>query len=367
MNPKRRWARCWPPIFLAAVIVATNLGLRDRRRDLLPEAPLEAAQDIPPTLTLIQVGLGGFRGLLVDLLWLRASILKERNQFVELVQLSEWITILDPYAAEAWSYHAWNMAYNVSIMLRRPEDRWRWVRHGISLLRDRGLRYNPTEAALYYELGWLFQHKIGSHHDRAHGYYKCALAAEIAPWLTAEGRLPDPPEPATVTALREKLGLRAERMRAIEQRFGALDWRLPESHALYWAWLGLSLNDRRRDRALRRMIYHSLRDSVDAGRLVEYDLETQTWITAPNPDLIPATAAFFEESLERHPGAGMGGPYARFLARAIHLAQKTGDSALAREMYAKLTRECARRGLQPPAFETVAAGDFSHPVFAVAP
>ena len=64
--------------------------------------------------------------------------------------------------------------------MRRPEDRVRWVAHGIALLRDRGIPANPHNARLYRDLAWFFQHKIGGDDDSAHLAYKLVLATGMA-------------------------------------------------------------------------------------------------------------------------------------------------------------------------------------------
>ena len=114
-----------------------------------------ALQDAPPLVVFTTVALGGFRGLLADFLWLRVSYLQDEGRYVELVQLSDWITKMEPQCTEIWAFHAWNMAYNVSVMMPNDEDRWRWVRNGLQLLRDEGIQYNPGDPQLYWELGGI--------------------------------------------------------------------------------------------------------------------------------------------------------------------------------------------------------------------
>ncbi|NIP97324.1 MAG: hypothetical protein GWO24_29370, partial [Akkermansiaceae bacterium] len=53
------------------------------------------------------------------------------------------------------------------------------MNHGIHLLRDQGLQYNPGSAKLYWELGWLFQHKLGADFDTAHLHYKREWASDM--------------------------------------------------------------------------------------------------------------------------------------------------------------------------------------------
>jgi hypothetical protein len=84
------------------------------------------------------------------------------------------------------------MAYNISVATHTADERWGWVNKGISLLRDKGIAYNPKAVPLYRELGWLYFHKIGQSLDDMHWYYKVRLALE---WQEALGA---PTEGATM-------------------------------------------------------------------------------------------------------------------------------------------------------------------------
>ena len=149
---------------------------------LIVDKPLENA---PPSLAFATVALGAFRGLIVDILWLRADQLKEEGKFFDAKQLAEWITLLQPRFTAVWNFHAWNMAYNISVAIpaSRPQERWQWVKNGYELLRDRGIEKNPRSIALYQELAWIFQHKIGGVTDDVHKYYKLQLYHSMKPLL----------------------------------------------------------------------------------------------------------------------------------------------------------------------------------------
>ncbi|NIP27008.1 MAG: hypothetical protein GWN67_22050 [Phycisphaerae bacterium] len=144
---------------------------------------LDRPENIPPSLAFATVATGAFRGLLVDVLWIRADNLKEQGQFFDAKQLAEWITILQPRFATVWEFQAWNMAYNISVTIpaTRPDQRWRWVKNGYELLRDKGIEKNPRSILLYRELARTFQHKIGGISDDAHRYYKLQLALAMEP------------------------------------------------------------------------------------------------------------------------------------------------------------------------------------------
>lgn len=138
-------------------------------------------ENAPPSLAFATVAMGAFRGLIVDILWMRADTLKQEGKFFDAKQLAEWITTLQPRFAAVWDFHAWNMAYNISVAIpnTQPEERWRWVQNGYELLRDRAIEINPRSIQLYRSLAWIFQHKIGGVSDDAHRYYKRELALSI--------------------------------------------------------------------------------------------------------------------------------------------------------------------------------------------
>ena len=177
--------------FVLAAALLTVAGMQldyinSQRKEmkLITNEPLENA---PPSLAFATVAMGAFRGLVVDILWMRADNLKDQGQFFDAKQLAEWITILQPRFASVWEFHAWNMAYNISVALpaTEPEQRWQWVKNGYELLRDKGIPKNPKSILLYREMARIFQHKIGAVSDDAHKYYKLQLVEAMEPLLGA--------------------------------------------------------------------------------------------------------------------------------------------------------------------------------------
>jgi hypothetical protein len=262
----------------------------------------------PPVLQFTTVALGGFRGLIANILWVRATELQDEDKFFEMVQLADWITKLEPHFVQVWLVQAWNMAYNISVKFPEPADRWRWVQRGIELLRDDGLRYNPDEPLIYRELGWFFQHKMGQNLDDAHLFYKGAWVKEMQKVLGDTG----PPKwdelisPATEEAkkrsalLREKFKMDPRKMKEVHERYGPLEWRLPEAHAIYWASLGLDKTKGKQDLiVLRRVIYQSMQLAFHRGRLVFVKGGENEVLTLQNLEIIPKTNAAYEEAIEQ--------------------------------------------------------------------
>jgi hypothetical protein len=327
---------------------------------LIINKPLENA---PPSLAFATVAMGAFRGLVVDILWLRADRLKEQGQFFDAKQIAEWITALQPRFASVWEFHGWNMAYNISVAMpaSQPQERWRWVKNGYELLRDEGIVLNPKSMPLYRELARIFQHKIGGVTDEAHKYYKLQLALSMEALLgSADGEffkalaeapkqfeeiIKDPNIAQFIAALKDadktfnddggfvsnyltlrqnpkmfkseafkvidifrgtkalkKFDIFAKAyhlqnvwkldpvlMQEINQTYGPaewddpnnhlpLDWRHPDTHAIYWAVLGLktagkegfSVGEANTDRT----VGHSLQNLFYGGKIFIYDIPT---------------------------------------------------------------------------------------------
>lgn len=249
-------------ILFALAGAASRLLLAARDRDGLTQAP--AIDNLPPEAAFTTIALGGFRGILADLLWMRAGRLQDEGRFFELAQLSDWIARLQPRSPAIWAYHAWNLAYNIPALLPDPADRWRWVQTGLSLLRDDGMALNPGSARLHRELAWLYIHKLGTDDDSSAPYYRARFAEAPPP-------LPDP-------------ALQA----ALDARFTPLDWTTPQAHAIYWATAGLPFaRTDFDDLALRRIVYQALFQLLASG----------------HPQYRLPTLAYLRETATRHPTA----------------------------------------------------------------
>ena len=314
----------------------------------------------PPLVAFTTMALGSFRGLIADLLWLRAASLQEDKNYFEMVQLASWITKLQPRFAGATAYLAWNMAYNISVTCSLWQDRWYWVWEGIKLIRDEALLYNPGAPRLYWELAVIFQQKMGNVLDNASYYYKARLATEMEAIITLEPRwelwstMPytvdgfmkmfpaDDPvwkaanragladyaalsdnfrsnsvlpaklvEALNDTAKAEKLDaalrtvwlhdkyrLRADFVHKLNQEYGSLDWRLPEAQAIYWASEGIRITGH--DMQCSRIIATSLQEMMRAGRILWTHQEGYRYlIIAPNLDIVMSAIRTYDWAYDK--------------------------------------------------------------------
>ncbi len=151
-----------------------NTIRRDRQLVINPET----IAGLPPGIALLSKT-GTFRALAIDWASIRLERLKEEGKTYEALQLHETVCALAPRYPKLWAYAAWNMAYNISVSQFTPEARWKWVRNGIEILRDKGIVYNPRSVTLYKELAWTYWNKIGDFLDDEHWNYKRALAVDM--------------------------------------------------------------------------------------------------------------------------------------------------------------------------------------------
>lgn len=176
-------------ICIAGIAAAGNLLPRiietsDKHALRYTDVSIEGA----PPFVAIGTAIGTLRGIIVDYLWIKVNLMKERGLFYEVMADAELITKLQPRFAAVWAFHGHNMAYNISVATHTQEERWEWVNAGIRLVRNQGLRYNPNNLELHRELAFWFAHKIEGVADDAHLYYKTEFCRE---WHYLLGQPPE--------------------------------------------------------------------------------------------------------------------------------------------------------------------------------
>src|SRR6185295_17755845 len=104
--------------------------------------------------------------------------------------------------------------------------------------------------------------------------------------------------------LRETYKMDPDFMQTVNDRYGPLEWRLPEAHAIYWAALGLEHARMHPEKVkpedlimLRRVIYQSMQMSFQRGRLVVNPF-LQEFEFGPNLDIIPKANSAYEQAME---------------------------------------------------------------------
>ena len=208
--------------FLALLSVGLQFALRAARPASAP-AMTEGAL----------AAFGGLRSIVAEVVWFRADRLQDEGRYVELAQLASTLSYLEPHTPEVWSYAAWNLAYNISIMMPTHEDRWRWVYAAICLIRDKGLMLNPTESELYRELAWLFELKLGTNLDAAAPVYRAKWRETV--------------EDVARRNAWEELRMDRKVMDEVTKAYDMPDVADPMFSAVYWAHIGRGVSKKKED------------------------------------------------------------------------------------------------------------------------
>jgi hypothetical protein len=412
---------------LSAAILAVR-GRMDRIRTEQQLISAAAVENAPPVVAFTTVALGSFRGLVADMLWLRARRMQDEGNYFEMVQLASWIVKLQPKFTGATAYLAWNMAYNISVTFNGFDDRWRWVQRGIELIRDEALLYNPDDPELFKELGWIYQHKLGQEMDDANRYYKVQLArqmlevlgeypadwaalaatprdeeglrwewgedsalwrilaesnlelkqlealfreqnalpGEIAEALAKEGLAAGVTNYLRARWLRQRHKLDPARLSALDQRYGALDWRLPEAHAIYWASRGLEVAEDGKNIACERMIFQSLSNAFRGGRMIWLE-DAGTLEITPNINLVDAVNEKYVDAMAKFENnTSIKAGYENFVIDAVVTLYSFGREEKAGEYYGILRemfdRRKYRRSVDEFALQEL-AGDISEATY----
>lgn len=359
----------------------------------------DIAENAPPLVAFTTVALGSFRGVAADMLWLYSQRMQDEGNYFEMYQLASWIVKLQPRFTGATAYLAWNMAYNISVTFSGFDERWRWVQRGIELIRDEALLYNPGDPELYKELGWIYQHKVGQELDDANRYYKLMLAREMTMVLGGYpvdwAEMADSPDtvpaldkrllggadlesllaasrsdlralektfrsnggklPEAVAGhleetgnldlvkrflhvrwLKQRLKLDPQRLHRLSEKYGDLDWRLPEAHAVYWATLGLNTDNDMVNVACERMIFQSLSNAFRGGRIA-YMGSLETLEITPNVKVVDAVNQQYLDSIGQHgDNSSFLSGYRNWLIDAIVTLHIFGDEKKAADYQRKL-------------------------------
>lgn len=176
-------------VFLGASGVVSTTIAESSGKHRLVYADTASENDRPEVA--VGIAMGAFRGVFVNMLWIRANRLQEEGKYYEAIELAETITKLQPRFPRVWVFQAWNLAYNISVATQTAEERWQWVDAGVRLLREKGIPQNPNDMLIHKELAWIFLHKIQGVTDDANQYYKRKVAEE---WTVLLGP-PPPPGP----------------------------------------------------------------------------------------------------------------------------------------------------------------------------
>ncbi len=326
---------------------ALNIQLSSRtQRDLPAELPAFSTTATPA----VNLLLGGFRGILADWLWLRVVFLQDQGRYLELVQLAEWITALQPQFPDVWILQSWNLAYNVSVLMPSPVERWRWIEHGIGILRQRAAPATGNHPRICAETAWVLMHKIGGRSDDFSDAYKFYWFDKTAPLLREGGHLPDNLEPVA-----QSFGLPAVFLASFDARFGPLDWRHPLTHAAAWSFLGFSLHPDQQGAVMaQRLFAQAMRSLLFHGTL-SIEPSTGHMLFEPDFDRVPGMLEAYAMAQDADVRFLIPDVYRQTLERTVGFLAARDRLPQAREVFQTLQSRFPEADSVRAGFEALAA------------
>lgn len=398
---KNKWGDTRPgtkAVWLIAVALAVLLWLNQ----ILALAPAKGkaqaleGSGLPPTLAVTTIALGPLRGFIANGLWWRIIEQQDAGNYFEIIQLAEWITVLQPHNPKVWTYQAWNMAFNICAEFPDPESRWKWIYKALCLLVDEGLDKNPGNQTIKNEIANIFASKIGSHTELGQQLFKrnwAALMARYMPdgsqanlkaladapstqaellrfpavaalvdgerelglnllhpnvppterWTAKQRRLLEASTESKVAfarvsmfflaaELRSKFKLDPKRMLYIDQQYGPFDWRLPQAYVAYWA-ATCGFQEYIEDKVNSQpLVRQAMQASFMEGRLI-YDPANGIFITTHNFRIIGKLHDYYDYLMDHHYSGLVSGMHKGFLENAAAVLYSSNETEAAKKVF----------------------------------
>jgi hypothetical protein len=171
----------------------------------------------------------------------------------------------------------------------------------------------------------------------------------------------------------------------INREYGRLDWRMSESHAIYWAWLGLQKAEGKLNLQCQRMIHQSLASTFKGGRIA-YVMVPEPWpvirhknvlrsppnmddltaaqhmIIEPNTRVLEATVGYFQKVIKDFPkiGGNKAG-FENWLIDAVVTMYSYGENEVAKQLFKEL-KELVPNKRFPKTVDSFALKEFAQDV-----
>jgi hypothetical protein len=125
------------------------------------EAHEKVQQDvaIAPGEVAVGVFLGGFRAVVLDILWVRLFDHWQEGDYLGVPPLAEMISTADPRSEMAWVVTSWTLAVQLPAFEPDQDLAWSWVRQGLLHLRE-GARRLPGSWRIRFEQANLLFNQV---------------------------------------------------------------------------------------------------------------------------------------------------------------------------------------------------------------
>ncbi len=120
----------------------------------------------------ILLAISGFSELIASLLWVKADTYFHEGNYDAVLPLLRIATYLDPHNVDLYTVSMWHMAYNFTDSYHHSDKRY--IPLSIALGKE-CIAKNKQSGDAYFELGWLWFHKIDDFHENSSHWFSKAL------------------------------------------------------------------------------------------------------------------------------------------------------------------------------------------------
>ena len=294
--------------------------------------------------------LGGLRGILADLLWMRALRMEDEGRHYEIIALLDGLLEMQPHFVSVWAFQAHVLAFDFASPAVEPDraEAFRWIQRGLRVL-EKGLERNPTSYLLEERLGQIYMQKLspfalGPEWKGLVGMLNAELAR-----ADSAGEGPDAPGWRTLQALRRQAAREGRPPAALDNYTGL---RLAREHLrravaqpeisparkLLWERMAIRCLERMGDWVAAEREWRELfeRQGRKDPNHFFHDFMRNVVIEHLLMGQDAASREAFSRMRSYFPGMAQG--YGELLAGEVRARSERGEAARARELYAALRR-----------------------------
>ena len=122
--------------------------------------------DIDPASETMKLASLGLRGVAVNVLWMQAAKHRKDEDYDKLSSTLRLLTKIQPNFVKVWEHQAHNLSYNISMEFDDYEQRYSWVKRGLTFLKE-GIPHNKRDHRMTDNMGMFTGNKFGKSDERS--------------------------------------------------------------------------------------------------------------------------------------------------------------------------------------------------------
>lgn len=128
----------------------------------------------------------GMREFVAGILWVRADSFFETGNYDAILPLIRLVTWLDPKQIDVYATGMWHIGYNFTDEQQRSDRRY--IKPALALGKE-GAANNPDTYEMFFEVGWMWFHKIDDDYEQAVKWFELAQTKPDMQYIPARKNL----------------------------------------------------------------------------------------------------------------------------------------------------------------------------------